>query len=137
MYQRQDTSRPRPVSAIIWPSDEPLPGASRRRLPIEGVTGSPDSAAEWRVWTSAARVPPDIHSVGASARPLSNTEDVRPDACAITNGAHCSPAAPGLLRSVSGRLASCSPTRVPPPGLLKTVRPSIPSFAPADPYREM
>ena len=33
-----------------------------------------------------------------------------------------------------GRVVSRSPTRVPPPGLLNTVRPSAASFAPADQY---
>ena len=101
---------------------------------MAGVTASPDSRAEYRVWASAARSPPLIHSVGASGSPLSNTEDWRPEACAITNGAHCSPGAPGSLRSVTGRLASRSPTRVPPPGRLNTVRPSTASLAPADQY---
>ena len=60
------------------------------------------------------------------------------DACAITNGAQPSPGAAagvGSLRRVSGSPDSRSPTLVPPPGLLNTVRPSSASLAPADQYR--
>ena len=53
----------------------------------------------------------------------------------MTNGAHRSPAASGSLDSVTGCVVSCSPTRVPPPALLNTVRPSAASLAPADQYR--
>ena len=53
----------------------------------------------------------------------------------MTNGAQRRPAASGSLASVTGWVVSCSPTRVPPPGLLNTVRPSAASFAPADQYR--
>ena len=80
MYHRQVSSRPRPVPAIMSSSEAAAPGASRIRFPIDGVTGSPDSAAEYRVWTSAASLPSLIHSVGPSGSPLSNTEDWRPDA---------------------------------------------------------
>src|SRR5690348_8038784 len=75
-----------------------------------------------------------IHEVGPSANPLSKTEESGPDACATTNGAHCRPVARGSLDSVTGWVDSRSPIRVPPPGLLNTVRPSAASFAPVDQY---
>src|ERR1700729_2182607 len=134
MYHRQVSSSPRPVRAIMSSSEAPAPGASRIRLSIAGVAGSADSRAEWRVWVSAASTPSLIHSVGASGSPLSNTEDLRLEEGATTNGEHCRPGAPGAPRSVTGTLASRSPTRVPPPGLLNTVRPSSASLAPADQY---
>src|SRR5579859_2609621 len=139
MYHRQVSRSARPVDAIISgrvgsgvaPSDE----AAKVRLSIAGVTGSPASAAECREECRAASVPSLIHDVWCSARPLSNTEESDPDACAITNGAQPSPAARGSLDSVTGSVDSCSPTRVPPPALLNTVRPSAASFAPACQYR--
>ncbi len=136
MYHRQVSSSPRLVSATISSSVAELPGGpSSTRLSMAGVTGSPDSPALCRVWISAASSPRWIQSVGARARPLSNTEESRCEACAITNGAQASPGRAGSLRSVSGSWASRSPTRVPPPGLLNTLRPSSASLAPADQYR--
>ena len=102
---------------------------------MAGVTAIPPRAALARVWVSAASSPPETQSVAASGSPLSKTDDPGPDAWEITNGAHCRPAAAGSLRKVTGRRASRSPIRVPPPGLLNTVRPSSASLAPADQYR--
>ena len=102
---------------------------------MAGVTGTPATAAECREETRAASDPSRIHEVACSGRPLSNTEESGPDACAITNGAQASPGARGSLDSVTGTGDSRSPIRVPPPGLLNTVRPSAASFAPADQYR--
>ncbi len=141
MYQRQVSSRPRPVLAIMSSRDALLPGPSgpdgpsRIRFPMAGVTGRLVRSAVYRVWVSAARAPSRIQAVGRSASPLSKSEDSRLEACATTNGWHSRPSATGSLRSVTGRLASRSPTRVPPPGLLNTVRPSSASFAPDDQYR--
>src|SRR5579875_2847668 len=135
MYHRQVSSRPRSVLAIISARLGACGAAvSKMRLSMAGVTGSPDSRAEYRVWVSADSSPRRIQSVGPSGSPLSNTDDSRPDAEARTNGAQPSPGAPGSLRSVTGWLVSDSPTRVPPPGLLNTVRPSMASLAPADQY---
>ena len=102
---------------------------------MAGVNGSPASAAEWREECRAASVPSWIQAVGFSVSPLSKTEESEPDACAITNGGQRSPAARGSLDSVTGWGDNCSPTRVPPPALLNTVRPSAASLAPADQYR--
>ncbi len=102
---------------------------------MAGVNGSPASAAECREECRAASVPSWIQAVGFSVSPLSKTEESEPDACAITNGGQRSPAARGSLDSVTGWDDSCSPTRVPPPALLNTVRPSAASLAPADQYR--
>ena len=92
------------------------------------------SCAVCRVWVSAVSVPSAIHSVLAFGRPLSKTDDSRLEAWAITNGAHCKPGAAGSLRNDTRMPASFSPILVPPPGLLKTVRPSRASLAPADQY---
>src|ERR1700749_1906322 len=136
MYHRQVSSSPRSVRAII---SSRLGGdgaaVEKIRLSMAGVTGSPVSRAEYRVWISADRAPSRIQAVGPRDRPLSNTDESRLDAWATTNGADSMPRANGSLRSVTGWLDSDSPTRVPPPGLLNTVRPSAASFAPADQYR--
>jgi hypothetical protein len=95
-----------------------------------GVTGSPERSAVCRVWMRAASSPSWIQSVGPSPNPLSKTEASRREACATTNGELSSPGRAGSLYSLSGRLASRSPTRVPPPGLLNTLRPSSASLAP-------
>src|ERR1039457_2435749 len=111
---------------------------------MSGVTAPPATSAECRDETRAASEPSLIHEVRLSGSPLSNTEESGPDACAITNGAQGSPggrgarASPGVrgsLDSVTGCADRRSPIRVPPPGLLNTVRPSAASFAPADKYR--
>src|SRR5579863_9830830 len=136
MYHRQVTSRPCRVPAIRSSSDPPpSPAASKIRLPVPGVGGSPDSPAVHLVCDRALSTPLSIQLTGGMARPLSNTDASRVEVRAITNVAHRSPAAPGSLRSVTGRLDSRSPTRVPPPGRLNTVRPSSASLAPADQYR--
>src|SRR5215469_5917600 len=134
MYHKQVSSSPRLVRLTISVMDPAASGAVRTRLSIAGVTGSPDSRAVCRVWTRAPSLPAEIQSVRPVGRPLSNTDDSRDEACATTKGAHCRPASAGSLYSDNGRLASCSPTRVPPPALLKTVRPSRASLAPADQY---
>src|ERR1700743_1411691 len=135
MYHRQVSSRPRSVRAII---SARLGGSgaavSKMRLSMAGVTGSPVSRDEYRVWVSAESSPRRIQSVGPSGRPLSNTDESRLDAWATTNGEAAMPRANGSLRRVTGWLDSDSPTRVPPPGLLNTVRPSMASLAPADRY---
>src|SRR6266705_3279332 len=117
MYHRQVSSSPRPVEAIICSSD-----------------GAPAVAAECREEIRAASEPSRIQEVGPSGSPLSKTEESGPEACATTNEAHCRFAARGSLDSVTGWEDSRSPMRVPPPGLLNTVRPSAASFAPADQY---
>src|SRR5579875_3763169 len=123
MYHRQVSSSPRSVPAII---SSRLGGAGRLvskiRLSMAGVTGSPVSRAEYRVWISADNTPSRIQSVGPRDRPLSNTEESRLDAWATTNGHDPMPRAKGSLRRVTGCDDSDSPTRVPPPGLLNTVR---------------
>src|ERR1700728_2925762 len=136
MYHRQVSSRPRPVEAIISASVGAA-GAevAKVRLSMAGVTGSPATLAECREEIRAASEPSLIHEVALSGSPLSNTEESGPDACESTNGAQASPGARGSLDSVTGCADSRSPTRVPPPGLLNTVRPSAASFAPADQYR--
>ena len=96
------------------------------------MAGSPEASAVHLVCLSAASTPSRSQVTEGIARPLSNTEVSGPEVCAITKGAHRSAAASGSLRIVTGRLASRSPTRVPPPGLLNTVRPSRASFAPVD-----
>src|SRR5260370_28786180 len=105
MYHRQVSSSPRPVEAIICSSvGAPAPEVctAKVRLSMAGVTGTPAAAAECRDDTSAASEPSLIHDVGLSGSPLSNTEELAPDACAITNGAHASPGARGALDSVTG-----------------------------------
>src|SRR5215813_12716142 len=163
MYHRQVSSSPRRVEAIICSSvGASAADVARRRLLTAGVTGTPATAAEYRDEISAASEPSRIQSVALSGSPLSNTEESGPDACAMTNGAHCSPPARGALLapslpggpippdpprgsttppnpagsldSVTGWLDSRSPSRVPPPGLLNTVRPSAASLAPDDQY---
>src|SRR5580704_654646 len=140
MYHRQVSSRPRPVEAIICSSvgaSAPDVGAAvaQVRLSMAGLTGTPATAAECREETRAASDPSRIHEVAGSGRPLSNTEESGPDACAITNGAQASPDARGSLDSITGSGDSRSPIRVPPPARLNTVRPSAAPFAPADQYR--
>src|SRR4029077_8860485 len=136
MYHRQVSSSPRPVEAIICSSDgAPAAEVAKVRLSTPGVTGTPAIAAEGRDEISAASEPSRSHAGGASWSPLSKTEESGPDACATTNGVLCRPQARGSLDSVTGWEDSCSPMRVPPPGLLNTVRPSAASFAPADQYK--
>src|SRR5580658_6126591 len=138
MYHRQVSSSARSVDAIISSSvgaGAPEVGTAKIRLSMAGVTGSPASAAECREECRAASEPSWIQAVELSASPLSKTEESEPDACAITNGGQRSPEASGSLYSVTGCVDSCSPTRVPPPALLNTVRPSAASLAPADQYR--
>src|SRR5215472_6777031 len=144
MYHRQVSSSPRRVEAIIC-SSAGAPGpevgtapevcTAKVRLSMAGVAGIPAIAAECLEETRAASEPSRIHGVAPSGSPLSKTEESGPDACAITNGAQCSPRARGSLDSVTGWADSRSPIRVPPPGLLNTVRPSAASFAPVDQYR--
>src|SRR6185369_5935964 len=135
MYHRQVSSSPRPVEAIICSSDgAPAAEVAKLRLSMPGVTGTPAVAAECREEIRAASEPSRIQEVRPSGSPLSKTDESGPDACATTNGVLCRPAARGSLDSVTGWEDSCSPMRVPPPGLLNTVRPSAASFAPADQY---
>ncbi len=96
-----------------------------------GVTGSPASPAEYRLECSADSVPNETHDAGPDGSPLSKTDESCPDACATTNGAHSRPGYAGSLNSETGRAANRSPTRVPPPCLLNTVRPSAAPRAPA------
>ena len=84
---------------------------------------------------SAASVPASIHAVGPTGRPLSNTLLDADDAVAVTNGAHSMPGRSGSLVSETARVASGSPTRVPPPAAENTVRPSAASRPTADQYR--
>src|SRR5580692_3885835 len=136
MYHRQVSSRARPVVAIMSPSAGGAAAeVAKVRLSMAGVTGSPATSAECREEIRAASEPSLIHEVALSGRPLSNTEESDPDACATTNGALASPGARGSLDRVTGCADNRSPTRVPPPGLLNTVRPSAASLAPADQYR--
>src|ERR1700691_4814844 len=136
MYHRQVSSRPRSVETIISASvGAPAAEVAKVRLSMAGVTGTPATAAECRDEGRAASEPSLIHEVGPSGRPLSKTEESDPEACATTNGSQASPAARGSLNRVTGWEVSCSPSRVPPPGLLNTVRPSAVSLAPADQYR--
>src|ERR1039458_3783737 len=136
MYHRQVSSRARLVEAIISSSLGSAAAADAKvRLSMSGVTGTPATSAECRDETRAASEPSLIHEVRLSGSPLSNTEESGPDACAITNGAQASPGVRGSLDSVTGCADRRSPIRVPPPGLLNTVRPSAASFAPADKYR--
>ena len=102
-----------------------------------GVTGRPVSCAEWRVWTRAVSAPSEIHEVGPSGSPLSNTDENPLDSWATTKGQQRRKGAAGSLRRVSATSVSRSPTRVPPPGWLNTVRPSWASRAPADQYRSI
>src|SRR5437660_1339365 len=102
---------------------------------MSGLTGSPACPAEYRDERNAVSTPSPIHSVRLSGKPLSNTDESSPEVCAITNGAQPSPGAAGSLASVTGSADSRSPIRVPPPGLLNTVRPSAAPLAPADQYR--
>src|SRR5579872_765294 len=137
MYHRQVRSSPRDVPAIISGRDAAAPAAEHIRLPMAGVTGTPASPAEYRDDGSAASVPSLIHSVRRSGSPLSNTDRSSPDAPAVTNGSHSRPAAAGSLYRVTGSWQNRSPTLVPPPARLNTVRPSAVSLAPADQYRKM
>src|ERR1700722_9513806 len=136
MYHRQVSSSPRPVDAIIS-SSVGAPGAegAKLRLSMAGVNGSPASVAECREECRAASVPSWIQAVGFTVSPLSKTEESEPDACAMRNGAQRSPEARGTRDRVTDCGESGSPTRVPPPALLNTVRPSVASLAPADQYR--
>lgn len=118
------------MSATISSSDR-LPPPSRIRLPPDGAKGSPVRPALCRVVDSRLSTPSRTHSVASTGSPLSKTDAASPEAWAITNGADSSPGSFGSLRSVSGSSESCSPTRVPPPGRLKTVRPSAASRAAA------
>jgi len=116
MYQRQVSSSPRSVAAIIFVHRPAAAGPSRMRLSISGVT-APPLRAPGRVVGSAVSTPSRIQSVGPVGCPLSNAENRLLDPPATTNGVVARPAAPGSLRSVTGRLASRSPIRLPPPGL--------------------
>src|ERR1700689_3234242 len=138
MYHRQVSSRARPVVAIMSPSAGGAAAeVAKVRLSMAGVTGSPATSAECREEIRAASEPSLIQAVSLSGSPLSNTEESDPDACESTNAAQARPGARGSLDSVTGCPASRSPIRVPPPGLLNTVRPSAASLAPADQYREV
>src|SRR5450631_1895026 len=110
------------------------PACSKMRLSIAGVTGRPVRAAVWRVWMSEFSRPLSIQDVGERSRPLSKTELSALDACATTKGMQERPGYAGSLRRVNAKLLSDSPTRVAPPGLENTVRPSWASRAPADQY---
>src|SRR5450432_137905 len=134
MYHRQVSSRPRLVAATMSSRVAVAPACSKIRLPIPGVTGNPVIFAVYLVWISALRRPLSIQVVGANGRPLSKTELSPLDACATTNGSHDSPGSLGLLRNVTGSCVNASPTRVAPPGLENTVRPSWASRAPDDQY---
>ncbi len=56
--------------------------------------------------------------------PLSNTDIVSDELLTATNGVQARPGAIGSENRVSGNSVSRSPTRVPPPGAEKAVRPS-------------
>ena len=101
------------------------------RLSTAGVKGSPVISAECRVWISALSRPSLIQSVSPIGKPLSKTDWAAPEDAARTTGSHSSPAAYGSLHSRTGTSVSVSPTRVPPPGRLNTVRPSSASRATA------
>src|ERR1700753_698746 len=112
MYHRQVSSRPRSVLAIISARLGACGAAvSKMRLSMAGVTGSPVSRDEYRVWVSADSSPRRIQSAGPSGRPLSNTDEPRLDACATTNGVQEIPGAYGSLRKVTGWLGNDSPPR--------------------------
>src|SRR6202042_1224521 len=122
------------VDAIIDSREAP-DSPDMIRLSTAGVGRGPARAGEIWVGGSAFSVPAEIHDVSPAGSPLSNTDWSRPEEWATTNGAHSSPGYPGSENRSTGSAASRSPTRVPPPGLEKTVRPSPASLAPADQYR--
>ncbi len=101
-------------------------------MPSTGATGRPVRPALCRVVVRCLSTPSPIHSVAWAGSPLSNTDWSPPEEWAIRNGGHPGRASFGSLRSVSGSSLSFSPTRVPPPGLEKTVRPSAASRPDAD-----
>src|SRR5215472_5024704 len=124
MYHRQVSKRPCLVEEIIDDSDGPGEASEDiTRLSTGGVTGSPVSRAECRLECNAPSAPWAIQEAAPEGSPLSNTDESRPDKCATTNGAHSRPGYAGSLNSDTGKDASRSPTLVPPPGLLNTVRP--------------
>ena len=62
---------------------------------------------------------------------MSKTETSEPLAPVATNGVQSMPGSNGSLYSVKGSVVIVSPTRVPPPSLEKTVRPSSASWPPS------
>ncbi len=127
MYHRDVTSSPRSVRATRSET-VPVPPADSRRLSLNGACGSPVSPAVYRVVGSRRSTPSVIQSVLDSGRPLSKTDTAgvseSVEERATTNGRPSTPGAAGSLQRFSGSAASRSPTRVPPPARLKTVRPS-------------
>ena len=67
----------------------------------------------------------------ALGRPLSKTETSELLASVATNGVQAMPGSNGSLKSEKGSEVIVSPTRVPPPSLEKTVRPSSASWPPS------
>src|SRR5215472_15812510 len=131
MYHRQVSSNPRLVEAIIDDREAAEPD-DMMRLSTASVTGNPASPAECRLEYIARSTPEAIHAARAAGIPLSHTDESRPEACATTNGALSRPGYDGSLNRSTGMSDSRSPTRVPPPGLENTVRPSAASRDPAD-----
>ena len=72
-----------------------------------------------------------------AASPSSKTETSELLAAVATNGVHVSARSRGSLESVKGRVVIVSPTRVPPPSLEKTVRPSSASWPPEAAERQL
>ena len=126
MYHRLVSSSPRCVEAIICSGDA-SPDPARKRLSTYGVTSTPVLAAEERVSSSDDSLPARIQSVLVSASPLSKTLLAALEEVVTTKGAASKPGADGSLHNRSPAGPSRSPTRVPPPGRLKTVRPSAAS----------
>ena len=73
------------------------PGTTIARLSMNGVTGSPVTDAECRVWSSALSFPSRIQSVRPSGSPLSKTELNRLDVAAVTSGVDSRPDIIGSL----------------------------------------
>src|SRR6266511_6072788 len=80
-------------------------------------------------------LPSRSQSVGPIPKPLSKIEACRLDMPVARNGEHSSPGSAGSLRRLTRTSVSGSPMRVPPPGRLKTVRPSCASSATELQYR--
>ena len=104
---------------------------------MPGVTGSPVSSARVPGLRSAPSSSPSRDPVGAAERqPV--VEDRRRRAGGARHARTArTPArrSPGRCTASTGRSASRSPTRVPPPGALNTVRPSCASRAPERPVQ--
>ena len=121
MYQRQVSSRPRSVREIIFRQA----GGGVRRLQHQAVRHRRRLGAGLRrprlganQFTQLFLAPPgSTRSGGSGSRCRRPTSGRRTRRWPSRTVSYSSPGSAGLLRSVTGVVASCSPIRVPPPAL--------------------